>query len=147
MELTLEDKKYIAKTLYTREQLDAKIVAKRVGISEKTMSKWVSDGKWKDLRNRLLISKDEQLNRLYKQLDKLITSIDESADGVADTKQADVIVKYGAAIRSLETDLAIADMVAAGIKFISFIQRTGTIPQAQEFTELWNSFIQSEIKR
>lgn len=144
---TLEDKKYIAKTLYTREQLDAKIVAQRVGISEKTMSKWVTEGKWKDLRNRLLIGKDEQIRIMYEQLEHLNTAIKASESGYADSKQADILVKYAAAIRSMETDLAIADLVQSGMKFIRYIQKAGTIQQAQEFTELWNSFIQSEIKR
>lgn len=144
--LTIEDKKYIAKTLYTREQLDAKIVAKRVGVSEKTMSKWVQEGKWKDLRNRLLIGKEQQINLMYQQLEKLNEAIQESDSGYADSKQADILVKYAAALRSLETDLAIADLVASGIRFIGYIQKHGTLQQTQDFTELWNSFIQSEIK-
>ncbi len=127
--LNIEDKKYLAKILYTREQLEGKVVALRVGISEKTMVKWVADGNWKSLRNRLLISKEQQINLMYEQLENLNTAITGSAEGYADTKQADILIKYTAAIRNLETDLAIADLVESGIRFIKHLQKVGTFDQ------------------
>jgi hypothetical protein len=145
--LTIEDKKYLAKTLYVREQLDAKMISKRISVSEKTLSKWVHDGNWKDLRNRLLIGKDEQLRLMYQQLENLNKDIQASPEGYASTKQADILVKYAAAIRSMETDLAIADLVESGMRFIRYVQKFGSVEQAKTFAEAWNNFIQTEIKK
>lgn len=145
---TLEMKKDLAKILFTREKLEQKIIAQRVGVSEKTVSSWVNenDGAWRRERQRMLISKSDQLNSFYSQLEKLNEQI-ETAGGVPDSKQADIQIKLTASIRNLETDLAIADIVEAGMRFIKHIQQVGTTDQVKDFVELWNSFIQSEIKK
>ena len=145
--ITIADKQYLAKILFTREQLDQKVVAKRVGVSEKTMSKWVNEFNWKDLRRRLLLSKEEQINALYEQLERLNGLIRKTDEGHADTKQADVLIKLTAAIRNLETDLAIADLIESGIRFIKYLQKVGTLEQVIEVADFWNSFIQSSIKK
>lgn len=147
MSASKTDRQYIAKILFCREHLDQKTVAKRVGVSEVTLSKWAIAGNWKALKNRLLISKDEQLNALYEQLEALNETIRDSDTKHADTKQADILIKYTAAIRNLETDLAIADIVESGIRFIKFLQANGTIEQMQDIVELWHSFIQASIKK
>lgn len=147
-ENTIADKQFLAKILYTREQLDGKVVAKRVGISETTMSRWVNDFNWKKLRNRLLISKEEVLNNLYEQIDQLNIDIKTNENGkrYGSSKQADILIKLTASIRNMETDLNIADLVESGIRFTKFIQKTGNVEQNVEFAELWNSFLQYSIK-
>jgi transposase len=147
MELTIDDKKYLAKILYTREHLEGKVIAQRVGVSEKTMTKWVHEYNWKSLRNRLLISKEQQINLMYEQLESLNTAIQANDTGHADSKQADILIKYTAAIRNLETDLAIADLVESGMRFIKHIQKTGSLQQVMEISDLWNSFILSSIRK
>lgn len=146
--VTIADKQYLAKILYTREKLEQKIVAKRVGISEKTMSKWVNDFNWKSLRNRLLVGKEQLLNDMYEEMQEIQDSIKAKEDGkkYSDTKQADIKVKLTASIRNLETELAIADLVESGIRFIKFIQSKGTFEQVMEISEWWNQFIQDSIK-
>ncbi|MBT1702949.1 hypothetical protein [Chryseosolibacter indicus] len=145
--LSIEDKRYLAEILFTREQLDQKVVAKRVGVSEKTMSKWVNDYQWKKMRNRLLMSKENLMGTYYEHLENLNKKIEEAKQGHGDSKQADIIIKYTAAIRNLETDLAIQDLVESGIRFIKHLQKVGTMDQVLEISDLWNSFIQASIKR
>lgn len=146
---TIADKQYTAKILFTREQLDQKVVAKRVGISEKTMSKWVNEFAWKKLRNRLLLSKDEQINAMYEELEEISNKIKEkpAGDRYADTKQADIRIKTTSAIRNLETDLGIAEAVDIGIKAIKLAQKTCTHEQVLWLTDFWHSFIQSLLKK
>lgn len=147
--ISISDKQYLAKILYTREQLTAKVVAKRVGTSEKTMGVWIDKYGWKNLRNRLLVSKDQVLNNLYEQLEELNNTIRLRNEGsrYGDTKEADILIKYTASIRNLETDLAIADLVESGIRFVKYLQKVGTIEQVMEISDLWNSFLQSSIKK
>jgi hypothetical protein len=149
VKISISDKQFLAKILYTREQYDGKIVAKKVGVSEKTMSKWVNDFGWKNLRKRLLVSKEIILNNLYEQLEELNTSIKAKNEGkrFGTSSEADTLIKYTAAIRNLETDLSIADLVESGIRFIKHLQKVGTIEQVMEISDLWNSFLQGSIKR
>lgn len=139
----------MAKVLFTREKLDQKVIANKVGVSEKTMSKWVNDFGWKNLRNRMLIGKEEILSNLYEQLEELNTTIKAKPSGArfGDSKQADTLIKYTASIRNLETELAIGDLVESGIRFIKHLQKVGTYEQVLLFSELWNNFLQEAIKR
>jgi transposase len=148
MDNTIADKQYLAKILFTREKLDQKVVAKRVGVSERTMSKWVNELNWKTLRNRLLVGKEEILNNLYEQLEELNETITNKPKGerYADTKQADVQIKLTASIRNLETELAIADLVESGIRFVRYLQAHGDHNQVLEISTLWNEFLQSALK-
>lgn len=145
--LTLHDKQYLAKILYTREQLEQAAIAKRVGVSANTISKWVNVFNWKDLRRRLLLSKEDQLNNMYEQLEKLNEIIKASATGHADSKQADIQSKLTASIRSLETDLNINDLVESGIRFIKHMQKSSTIEEVHSLTDKWHAFIQFSIKK
>lgn len=145
---SIADKQYLAKILFTREQLDQKIVAKRVGVSENTMSKWVNQFNWKALRQRLLLSKEDQLNALYEQLEALNKEIKDSDVQRPDTKQADIQVKITTSIRTLETDLAIGDLVESGMRFIKFMQKTEcSLEEIMAVSDRWNSFIQAAIKK
>lgn len=146
---SISDKQYLAKILYTRENLEQKIIAKKVVVSEKTISRWVNEFNWKALRNRLVVGKEEILSGLYDELAELQLSLQKKANGekYSDSKQADIKIKLTASIRNLETELAIADLVESGIRFIKHVQKVGTIEQVIELSDLWNSFIQASIKR
>lgn len=146
---SISDKQYLAKILYTSQKLDQKVIAKKISVSEQTISKWVNAFGWKNLRNRMLVSKDEVLTNLYEQLSELNAAIKEKPEGhrYANSKEADSLIKLTASIRNLETELAIADLVEGGIRFIRHLQKVGTIEQVMEISELWHSFLQVEIKR
>lgn len=53
-----------------------KVIAQRLGRTEKTIGKWKEEGKWDDLRKSLLVTKDTQLTSLYNQLDRLNKEIE-----------------------------------------------------------------------
>ncbi|RXK57561.1 hypothetical protein ESA94_20395 [Lacibacter luteus] len=146
---TIADKQFLAKILFTTQKLDQKIVAKRVGISETTMSKWVNEFGWKNLRNRLLVGKEQILSDFYEELEEINESIKDKPKGkrYADTKLGDVRIKLTASIRNLETEMSIADIVGAGMRFIKFLQYKGDMNQVNDFTELWNDFIHAELKK
>lgn len=147
--MTIAEKQYLAKILFTREHLDQKTVAQKVHVSERTMSIWVNDFNWKSLKNRLLIGKEEVLSNLYEQISELNQSIRDKKEGArfGNSKEADVLIKYTASIRNLETELAIADLVESGIRFIKHLQKVATIEQVLEISELWHSFLQVSIKK
>jgi transposase len=146
---SISDKQYLAKILYTRENLEQKVIAKKVGVSEKTVSKWVNEFNWKSLRNRLVVGKEEILSGIYEELEQLRQSVIKRKDGerFSTNSEADTKIKLTASARNLETKLAIADIVESGIRFIKHVQKVGTIEQVLEISDLWNSFIQASIKQ
>lgn len=145
---TMADKQYLAKILFTTEKLEQKVIAKKIGVSEKTISKWVNDFGWKKLRNRLLVGKEQILSDMYEELEELQTAIRSKEVGkrFSDSKQADIKSKLTASIRNLETELAISDIVESGIRFIKFLQVKGTYEQVLEISELWHQFILDNTK-
>ncbi len=146
---SLTDKQYLARILFTREKLEQKLIAEKVGVSEKTIGKWVNENNWHSVRNRLLIGKEEVLNSFYEQLAEINEFIRSKPEGerYGDSKVSDTQVKLTAAIRNMETELAIADLVESGMRFIKYIQRVGTIDQVKETEELWNSFLMENFKK
>ena len=147
--MDIKDKQYLAKILFTSQKLDQKVVAQKVGISENTMSKWVNEFRWKDLRNRLLVGKEEMLNDFYEELAELNEAIRQREKGkrYSNNKEADTKVKLTAAIRNLETDLAISDIIASGIKMVKFMQMKNMYEEVALFSEIWNDFIHSELRK
>jgi hypothetical protein len=142
------DKQYLAKILFTTQKLDQKIVAEKVGVSERTMSEWVNKFGWKKLRNRLLVGKEQILSDLYEELEEMNEAIRSKEKGkrYSDPKQADTKVKLTASIRNLETELSIADLVGAGSKFIKHLQVKKKYDLAITFAEEWNELIHAELK-
>jgi transposase len=146
-EITIEEKKELAKILFTREHLEQKVVALRVKVSEKTIGKWVQEGNWREMRRRLLLTKEAELTNLYEELEHLNQLIKNNPTKHADSKQADIRIKLTSSIRDLETKLGIAEIVESGIRFIKHVQQVGTTEQVLEMVDLWNSFVQASIKK
>ena len=67
--------KDLAKILFVNEGVTQKEIAERLTLTEKTVSKWVKDGEWDKLKTSMLVTKDNQLTALYRQLESLNTEI------------------------------------------------------------------------
>jgi hypothetical protein len=61
----------LAKILFVNEGVSQKEISIRVDVSEKTVGKWVKDGEWEKLKVSMLVTKDNQLTSLYRQLENL----------------------------------------------------------------------------
>lgn len=131
--------------LYMQNQLSQKEISVKVKVAEKTICAWKEKYCWEQLRKSLLTHKAEVLRFLYNVLDKLKTKI-EGEDGIGDTKQADMVVKYTAAIKSLETETSVAQLMEAGQRFHKFLQ---VIDPALALNMLnhYDSFIKDSLKR
>lgn len=68
------EKEY-AKTLYLAGDLTQKEIAERVGVTEKTLGKWIVEEKWESMRKSLLTTRQAQLTSLYDQLEAISTEI------------------------------------------------------------------------
>ncbi|MGB9590941.1 MAG: DDE transposase family protein [Candidatus Kryptoniota bacterium] len=143
-----EQKKELAKLLFVNEKLSQKEIAQRVEISEKTLSRWVNDGQWRKLRQSLLVTKEEQLRRIYEQIDELNTAIASREPGqrYANTKDADTLSKLTSAAKNLESEASISDIISVAKRFLNWL-RPLDIDKAKEISSLIDAFIKDQLKR
>lgn len=64
-----------AKILFVNENISQKEIASRVKVTEKTLTKWIIEGKWEALKKSMLVTKDNQLTALYDQLEIMTKEI------------------------------------------------------------------------
>lgn len=146
--LTLVQKREWAQLLYTRENKLQKEIAEKVGVSAVTINKWVAKFNWDKLKQSMLITREEQLRRLYMQLDELNTFIMQRDEGqrFASSKEADAISKLAVAIRTLESDANIADIVEVFKRFLNWL-RAISPEKAREIAAISDDFIRDILKR
>lgn len=145
MALTKVQAKEFAKTLYVSENLHQKVIAERVGVTEKTLSKWINDGGWKNLKRSLITTKQNQISLLYDQLEHLNNEIANRENKVATSREADVIIKLTGAIQKLETETGVGETVEVSKKIIELIQ-SDDLALAKRVTNYCDILIQSMIK-
>lgn len=145
-DLSIRQKKEWAELLFTSTDSTQKEIALKVGISEKSMSKWVNEDHWEKKRKNLLTTKPEQLRFLYDQLDALNKHIREKeTQKFANSKEADSILKITAAIKNLETETSVGEIIEVATQFIRFVQ-TDDLEAAKKITLLFDSFIKDRLK-
>jgi DNA-binding XRE family transcriptional regulator len=145
MALRKAQEKEYAKSLYIGGGLTQKEIAERVSVTEKTLAKWIKEGKWDNLKKSLLTTKENQLSFLYDQLDFLNTDISKRDFKVAVGKEADTIIKLTASINRLETETSIGDIVEVARNFIEFVRQQDS-ELAKVITNLFDVFITAKMK-
>lgn len=145
--LTRKQKRDFAKHLYLSEpHLLQKELAERVGVNQNTMSRWVIEGKWEELRTSVVASKATQLSRLYRHLAELNDAVDARPEGerYMNNKDADTLTKITAAIRNLETETNIADKIEVGKEFLSYVRKAAPSPEAvRQVASLYDAYIKT----
>ncbi|KGF48535.1 MULTISPECIES: helix-turn-helix domain-containing protein [Prevotella] len=142
--LSNTQKKEWAKTLYLKENLTQQEIADRVGVSRVSVNRWIADGKWEEQKVGLTLTREEQVANLYRQVAEINRKIAEKPEGerFASNAEADILGKLSAAIRKMETDVGIADVISVQTKFIEFL-RPIDLGKAKELTQLSDAFIKS----
>lgn len=132
--------------LFVKENLTQKEIADKVGSSRQSVNRWISEGKWEELKVGLTLTKEEQIKNLYRQVGELNKTILEREEGArfATVSEADTIGKLSAAIKKMESDTGIADIISVGIRFLSWL-RKADVDKAKEFAEYWDLFIKDQM--
>ena len=143
-----DQKKELAKLLFINERLTQKEICVRVDVSEKTLSKWVNAEDWKRLRQSLIITKEEQLRRIYEQIDELNVAISQREQGkrYANSKEGDTLAKLTASAKNLETEASVSDIISVSKKFLNWLSPVD-LDKAKEFANYMDSFIKEQLKR
>lgn len=145
--LTLEQKKEFGRTLYSTGLTQQNLLAKKVGVTEKTIARWIKAYGWDKLRRNIPMLKDEQLIKLLDELTELNEYIANKPEGIrfADSKEADIRRKLIRDIETLEGESSVADIISVAMKFTKWVSnidhKTG-----QEVSTLFDSFIKEQLR-
>jgi DNA-binding XRE family transcriptional regulator len=122
---TSQDKRDLAKLLYTKNELNRKEVAARVGVNEKTVGKWVEEYGWDDMRKSLLVTREEELRNLLDQLSELNAKIKARPKGerYGDPSEANTQGQITASIRKLTTETGLTEIMDICPKILGFAQK------------------------
>lgn len=145
-QLTSKQKREWARILYLRENMTQQEIAEKIGSSRVSVSKWIREGKWEEMKVGLTLTKDEQIQNIYRQIADMNEAIASRPEGqrYATPAEADTIGKLSSAVKKLEGDIGIADIVSVGIRFIEWI-RKADLQAAKDVTAYWDSFIKEQM--
>lgn len=131
-----------AELLIVKEGLSQKDASLRVGVTEKTMSRWVREGKWDEQRRSFAATRNSIVANLQQQLELLQTSIKKRDEGMATPKEADMLVKLASAIKKLESEAGAGETIEVAMKFVRFVANTDSA-LAQIITRHFDAYIQT----
>ena len=138
-------KQDLARLLYIRGVVESQEeLAARVGVTPVTISRWKARGNWEGFKKSMLVSRQDQLRRLYDQLDELTAKIEERPKGerYANNKEADIQSKLTGSIRTLETDIGVDEVVDVFKKFFDWM-RSSDPSKIRELVTLFDSFVKT----
>lgn len=143
-----DKEKQIARELYLNTSMTQKEIAFKLGISEQTLSKWVNNGKWDEIKTAKSITKEQLLKQAYEQLAAINKAIEERG-GVPDKQLSDakgILVKE---IALLEKNHSISTAVYIMDRFLNYVL-THNPSIAKEVSQMQLAFIEmlaNEIQR
>ncbi len=141
------DKKEQAYDLFMRGSKQNEI-AQLVGVTEKTVGRWVEAGKWKEARESLLDTRSKTIELLQSVVRQLSQKAKEDIDsgGTKHASYADSITKHTHSIARLEKETGIGDMIQTGMEFLSFL-KDNDLEAAQLLNKWFLVFIQGKLNK
>ena len=145
-DLTIKQKKDWAKVLYTKERLTQAEIAERTSVSRVTVNKWINAERWEELRTSITITREEQLKSLYRQLAALNDTINSRNEGerFPTASEADTISKMAGAIKKMETDVGLSDIISVFSDLISWL-RQHDLTEAKRLTAVLDAYVKHKL--
>ena len=145
-DLTSQQKKEWAGMLYLKDNLTQQEIAEKVGVSRQTIARWVKEDKWEELKVGITMSREQQIAGLHRQIAEINKVVASRPEGQRFTNaaEADTINKLTSAIKKLETDVGISDIISVGMKFVNWL-RPYDLDRSKEYLKLWDAFIKDSL--
>lgn len=110
--------------------MEQKEIADKVGVSAVTVSKWCTEGKWKEARAAKNITRPELVNKLLLTIDKLIEQVNASEDAAMIAGLGDKLAKLSAVIEKLDKKANVVDAIEVFMAFSKWLEyRSQTDPE------------------
>jgi hypothetical protein len=131
-----------ARELFTHQDMPLTDIALKVGATEADLRLWMQQGDWQGLKRSLLTSREFQLGQLYKLLENLTEKMKQQDD--VNSKDADLLVKYTAAIKNLDAEVDVPSIVQVARLFTTWLRRKN-VELAQTITVQFDAFIKHRL--
>lgn len=136
----IQQKEY-AKLLFLKEGLTQKVIAERVGVTERTICVWAKEGNWDTLKQSLISTRTSIAIKLQEQLNLIQLEIDQRDDKKATPQELKQMVSLVGAIKSLEAEASLGDTINVAMKFCEFVA-TYEPSLHRNVTTLFDSYLQ-----
>lgn len=136
------DKKGVAKSLYMDGNYTQEEIAEKVGTTRQTVSRWIKDGGWEQLKASMTVTPAQLIAQFQHQITEINRNINNREEGrrFATPAEADALAKLAGAIKKLENDVGISDCVGVGMRFLTWL-RGFDVEKAKEYNHLFDAFI------
>lgn len=121
-------------------------ISEKIGISQQTLSRWVKQEGWKDERTSITQTRQELLKQYHSQLSSLNAAINSRPEGkrMPTKPEADVMTQLLNAIKKLENDASVSEIISVFTAFLDFI-RLSAPQKALEISDLCDAYIKSKM--
>lgn len=145
---TTIDKKGIAKSLYLDGNYTQEEIADKVGTTRQTVSRWIKEGKWDEIKASVAITPAQIIAQWNRQIIEVNNAIAAREEGqrYATPAEADALAKLAGAINKLQSDIGVSDCVSVAMRFLSWL-RPLDIEAAKQFNTLFDAFIKDQTTR
>ncbi|EKT3963235.1 hypothetical protein K5L04_09340 [Flavobacterium psychrophilum] len=145
MAVRKETEKEYAKLLFIKHNIDQKEIAIKVKVTEKTIGKWITEGKWREQKRSLIHTRTNIIQKFEDQLERWNSAIENRDDQLASSKEVDLLNKLASGIKKLETEIGVGEIITTSMELVSFI-RTIDFEFSQKLTDYADLYINSKIK-
>lgn len=142
----LEAKRGYAEMLFL-EGNTQKAIAAKVGVTEKTITRWKEEGEWDQRMKFENNTRKRALADLYAYLNQIRKTINDRDENFRypDSKEADVIMKLTASINRLEEETTLEDVSVIGKELTLFVSQHSQV-DAKLVAEWYDRFVKYKIK-
>lgn len=139
-------KKELAQILYVQEKKTQEEIAELLGVTRASIQMWCAKEKWQELRSGVSIAKEQQIMNLYHQINLINEDVNNRPEGErkVNVKEAQIISNLADAVKKLESEIGIAEIVSCGMKFCDFMRQMD-VEKAKEVNGYWDAFLRSML--
>lgn len=121
-----KETKELARLYFMRGETQ-KSIANKIGVTEKTVSRWVDKEGWAEKRAAENITRPELVNKLLITINKLIEQVNESDDPDLISGLGDKLSKLSTTIEKLDKKANVVDAIEVFMAFGKWMQYRQTV--------------------
>jgi hypothetical protein len=140
--ISSEKAKQLAYSVYINDDKSFVEIAEMVGYTAVSVGNWAKEGCWKDLKQALNSTSENQLKNFAAQLSELNANINSRDEGCRypDSKEADIQIKLTKGILLFRGEADIADMILFNKKLLAFLRKNYP-EKLKEYTLISDAFL------
>lgn len=144
--LTPEQAKKLAYGMFINEDKTFVEISEITGYTAVSVGNWARDGKWKELKEILRSTSDNQLKNFASQLNELNINIANRDEGFRfpNSKEADIQIKLSKAIMMFRGEADLTEILAYNRMFLNFL-RANHSDKLKEYALLFDEFIKGQL--